>query len=297
MKEVYGNDLPYAGELENLMQIAFVNSHPSIEFAESLPPNVIEVAGLHLRDSKPLDKDLDDFLSAGKKGSVIMSLGTNFRSDTLGEAKITAIVEAFRELKDYNFIWKFETSDQIKNLPSNVRIQPWLSQNDILGHSNVKAFITHGGMLSLQETVYHGKPFIGIPLFSDQMRNVQNSIYGGVAIKIDFDKISKEGVKKSVLEILENRKYKINMENRSKLFRDQPRKPLDLALWWCEYIMRNPNSNHLKPVEFNYGFLGSQFWDVQCILILIIILIYYNVKWVLLKLFKRKPVDVKIKRN
>ncbi|KAG5685002.1 hypothetical protein PVAND_014205 [Polypedilum vanderplanki] len=82
MKEIYGQDLPYAGDLEKMMQIALVNSHPAVEFAESLPPNVIEVGGMHIKESKPLDEEIEKFLSKGKKGSVLMSLGSNFRSDT-----------------------------------------------------------------------------------------------------------------------------------------------------------------------------------------------------------------------
>ena len=83
MKILYGPNIPYAGDLENLHQLMLVNSHSSIDFAESLPPNIIPVGGLQVKEPKPLDKQLNDFLETAQKGSVIMSLGTNYRSDML----------------------------------------------------------------------------------------------------------------------------------------------------------------------------------------------------------------------
>ncbi|XP_070502277.1 UDP-glucosyltransferase 2-like [Chironomus tepperi] len=271
MKEIFGPHLPYVHDLEKLMQIALVNSHPAIEFAESLPPNVIEIGGMQIADPKPVEKELDEFLNNGKKGSVLMSLGSNFKSEFLDESVIVSILEAFRQLPDYNFVWKFENSEKIKELPKNVMIRPWLSQNDILAHKNVKAFISHSGMLSTLESTWHGVPIVGIPLFMDQIRNLRKSENAGVAVKVDINTITTDQLKSALLEVLENPKYKANMKLRSELFKDQPEKPIDRAVWWCEYVMRNPKATHLKPVEFNFGLLGSHFWDIQLISIILLI--------------------------
>uniref|UniRef100_A0A914VX53 UDP-glucuronosyltransferase n=1 Tax=Plectus sambesii TaxID=2011161 RepID=A0A914VX53_9BILA len=53
----------------------------------------------------------------------------------------------------------------------NVYLESWVPQVDLLGHPNVKAFVTHGGQNSILETVYAGKPVLTIPCFADQFRN------------------------------------------------------------------------------------------------------------------------------
>ncbi|KAL7028606.1 hypothetical protein ACKWTF_005919 [Chironomus riparius] len=287
MKEIYGSDLPYAGDLEKHTKIALVNSHSAIEFGESLPPNVIEIGGMQIAEPKPVEKELDEFLNNGKKGSVLMSMGSNFKSEYMEESTISSIVEAFRQLPEYNFIWKFENTDKIKELPKNLMIRPWLSQNDILAHKNVKAFISHSGMMSTLESSWHGVPIVGIPLFMDQIRNLKKSIDEGVAIKVCLQTLTTEKLKSALLEVLENPKYQQNSNLRAKLFKDQPQKPLDRAVWWCEYIMRNPKATHLKPAEFNFGLVGSHFWDIQVLILVLIVLIVLGARCACKKIMKR----------
>lgn len=83
IKILFGKNTPNGADLESLHKIMLVNAHSSVDYPESLPPNIINVGGLQTKESKPLDKKINDFLEAGQKGSVIMSLGTNFRSDML----------------------------------------------------------------------------------------------------------------------------------------------------------------------------------------------------------------------
>lgn len=78
-------------------------------------------------------------------------------------------IAAFRKFPDYNFLWKYESNLEIE-LPTNVMLSPWLNQNDILADSHIKAFISHGGLLSTQEAAWYGIPVIGIPFFVDQAK-------------------------------------------------------------------------------------------------------------------------------
>lgn len=53
------------------------------------------------------------------------------------------------------------------------------------------------------------------------------------------------------------------MNIRSKNFRDQPeKKPLDRAIWWIEFILRNPNPSYLRSPVLDLGFFKSNLYDV-----------------------------------
>lgn len=52
------------------------------------------------------------------------------------------------------------------------------------------------------------------------------------------------------------------MKIRSKRFRDQPEKPIERAVWWTEYILRNPNPVHLQSPVPKIGFLRSNLFDI-----------------------------------
>lgn len=52
---VFGPDCPAVSSLEGKAALALINIHPAIHFAESFPPNVIGVAGLQIKEPKPLD--------------------------------------------------------------------------------------------------------------------------------------------------------------------------------------------------------------------------------------------------
>lgn len=300
MKRLFGPQLPYADDLDKMASLMLVNSHPSIDFAESLPPNIIQVGGLQIKEAKTLPHDLNQFIMKGKKGAVLLALGTNMRSDEIGPVAINSIIEAFRQLPDYNFIWKFETTDMLKDMPANLMIKDWLPQNDILAHPNLKAFITHGGLLSTHEAIWHGVPMVVMPFLADQHRNSHRLVSAGTALKVNYHTITADKLKKAIVEVQHSPKFRKNVQLQSKRFRDQPEKPLDRAVWWCEYIMRNPKANHLRQSTFNFGLLGSHFWDIQIIIILLFLIVVCLVKKVIKMIFftkKSSSINEKIKKN
>lgn len=169
------------------MKLAFVNSHPAINYPESLPPNVIEVGGMHIKDPKPLPSNIQDFMSKGEKGAVFIAFGTSLNSETLRGRINNAIFEVIRDLPQYNFILKFDLKDHNYTVPENVLIQPFFSQRDVLNHPNLKAFVTHSGGLSTQEATWFGVPTVGFAVFVDQFRVgillLSTKCYFGISIR------------------------------------------------------------------------------------------------------------------
>ena len=80
----------------------------------------------------------------------------------MSSEQMEMFLQTFRSLK-YNVIWKWN-EDDISDLPPNVKLSKWLPQQDLLAHPNLRVFVTHGGLLSVQEALYHQTPLVGIPL-------------------------------------------------------------------------------------------------------------------------------------
>lgn len=70
----------------------------------------------------------------------------------------------------YNVVWKWD-GGKIKDLPANVRTAAWWPQQELLGHPKLRAFVSHGGLLSLHEAAYHGAPTLILPVFCDHDGN------------------------------------------------------------------------------------------------------------------------------
>ena len=120
------------------------------------------------------------------------------------QEKVDILINTFSKLK-HKVIWKWE-SDELPNKPDNVLIGKWLPQDDILAHKNVKLFISHGGLGSIVESKYHGVPMIGIPIYGDQMKNVEVIVKDGWALSLDLKNLTEEFLNEAIREILENLK-------------------------------------------------------------------------------------------
>lgn len=71
-------------------------------------------------------------------------------------------------------------------------------------HPNVKLFITHGGLLSTQETTHRGVPILGIPLTADQKLNTAKSVLSGIGVKLDYKNVTKDSLTWALNELLHN---------------------------------------------------------------------------------------------
>jgi len=105
--------------------------------------------------------------SSGSEGFIYFSLGSHIKPSMMQDSVRQAFVTAFSKMKQ-KVLWKWDL-DSIEGLSSNVKLSKWVPQQDVLAHPKIRAFITHGGLLSTEESVYHGVPLVGIPLFGDQI--------------------------------------------------------------------------------------------------------------------------------
>lgn len=172
MEEFYLNKFglrtPTPKELEAKAILTLINIDPVIDGPQPLPPNVIPVAGLHIKPPKPLPSDIESFMNASRNGVILVSFGTNFRSELMALDKRNIIIEVMREMTDYHFLWKYEGDLPASTIPPNVLIRKWLPQSDILANENLKLFFTHSGKLSTQEATWRGIPMLCMLFALDQ---------------------------------------------------------------------------------------------------------------------------------
>lgn len=95
----------------------------------------------------------------------------------------------------------------------------------------------------------------------------------GIAKGVDYLSLNWNGTRQTILKVLENTSYATNAKMISAKFRDQKEHPLERAMWWIEWLIRNPDSGHyMKSPVFRLGFIAGNSYDVVAFAILCIAL-------------------------
>lgn len=129
-------------------------------------PNTVGIGDLMTGQVvKPLPADLQKYIDDSSHGVILVSFGSFF--DYVPRDIAEKFCNVFRSLK-YRFIWKLKMSEHCPDV-SNVKILPWIPQNDLLAAEKVRLFISHAGFNSLAESLYHAKPIIVFPIALDQV--------------------------------------------------------------------------------------------------------------------------------
>ncbi|XP_048220628.1 UDP-glucuronosyltransferase 2B17-like isoform X2 [Perognathus longimembris pacificus] len=239
--------------------IWLIRSYWDLEFPRPTLPNFDFVGGLHCKPAKPLPKEMEDFVqSSGDNGVVVFSLGSMI--DNLTEDTANAIASALAQIPQ-KILWRFN-GKKPDSLGKNTRLYKWLPQNDLLGHPKMKAFITHGGANGIYEAIHHGVPMVGIPLFGEQHDNIAHMVAKGAAVQLDIRTLSSKDLLRALETVINNPLYKKNAMWLSTIHHDQPMKPLDRAVFWIEFVMRNKGAKHLRPLAHNLTWYQYHSLDV-----------------------------------
>ena len=178
-----GYQLPSTEEIMEMRFSVFLsNSHPVTHGSWPYLPNVIEVGGLGVKEAKPLTGDLAGWLDSAKSGAVFISFGSAISPSQMPAEKLDMVLEVFRALPQLSFVWKWDS--QIEELPHNVMIKTWIPQQDLLGHPNLRVFVTHGGMGGVSEALYH-KTGQHITALFIIMTPVINTLHCSTVVKLE----------------------------------------------------------------------------------------------------------------
>ncbi|RXN28591.1 UDP-glucuronosyltransferase 2A1-like protein [Labeo rohita] len=272
--EYFGRPTSYC-EMMGKADIWLIRTYWDFEFPRPFLPNIKYVGGLHCTPAKPLPKDMEEFVqSSGDDGIVVFSLGSMI--DKLPKETSNMIASALARIPQ-KVLWQYG-GEKPDTLGENTRIYKWIPQNDLLGHPKTRAFITHGGINGIYEAIYHGIPMVGIPLCADQPDNLVHMKARGAAVVIDNIKtMQPQDLLDGVNAIINDPSYKENAMRLSRIHHDRPIKPLDEAVFWIEFVMRNKGAKHLRVEAHNLTWYQYHCLDVFAFLITILTVVIYVV--------------------
>ncbi|KAF7988260.1 hypothetical protein HCN44_007792 [Aphidius gifuensis] len=275
IRKTFGPSTPSLMELEKTFDLFLVNTHPSLNDPIPRVPGLIEVGGLHALDDDSAELSVADkkWLDESTDGFIYFTFGSFAVTESFPLSTIQAFYKSFAKLVPKRILMRVKRPERLPpGLPSNVKTFTWISQAKVLKHKNIRAFITHGGLMGTQEAVAHGVPMIGVPLFTDQFTNIDLYVRKNIAIRLEHKEISEKKLDFALKEILENPTYRINAKKLAIKFRDRSSSPLDTACYWIDYIGRH-GKNALRSRTLDMAWWQVQLLDVYAAIIFIITMI------------------------
>ncbi|KAL7387170.1 hypothetical protein ABVT39_019429 [Epinephelus coioides] len=240
----------------------------TLEFPHPLMPNIVLVGGINCDVRNPLPEDLESWVS-GEHGFVVFTLGTMLSEMPV---EMTAVfLEAFRQIPQ-KVIWRY-TGPVPDSIPENVKLMNWVPQNDLLAHPGARAFITHAGSHSLFEGLCHAVPMVMVPISAEQPDNAARLVSRKAGVVLDIFSITTENLLQALNEVINDTRYKENIQKLSALHKDRPLDPLDLSVYWTEFVMRHKGAKHLRPAVHELNWFQYHSLDVITLLVTVMLVI------------------------
>lgn len=256
-------------EAQNEAELCIITADFALEYPQPLLPGNIMVGPLNAKDSQPLPNELEAFVNNSDHGFIVVSFGSNV--GFLAKEKVDMMAIAFGKLKQ-KVVWRLKGHIP-SSLSPNIKISEWLPQNDLLGHKDVRAFVSHVGHNSLYESAYHGVPLIAFPLFGDQAYNAKRVEYFGLGLSVDHKTFDDEHLFQRIENVIYDPRFKNAAIRVSKLLRDRQRTPLETTGDWVEYVLKHGGARHLRAQVFYLSWYQYYLLDVILFLVTIVIVV------------------------
>ncbi|XP_042678545.1 UDP-glucuronosyltransferase 1A1-like isoform X2 [Centrocercus urophasianus] len=259
-------------DLLNSASISIMRFDFVFEYPRPVMPNMVFVGGINCAEKKPLPKEFEAIVNAsGEHGIVVFSLGSMVSEIPMKKAM--EIADALGSVPQ-TVLWRY-TGEAPPNLPKNVKLVKWLPQNDLLAHPKTRAFITHGGSHGIYEGICNAVPMVLMPLFGDQMDNAKRVESRGAGLTLNILEMTSKDISDALKAVINDKKYKENIQRLSELHLDRPIHPLDLAVHWIEFVMRHKGAPHLRPAAHDLNWIQYHSLDVFAFLLAVVLLILF----------------------
>eukprot|EP00884_Botryococcus_braunii_P019292 jgi/Botrbrau1/6046/Bobra.0042s0029.1 len=256
--------------------MVLLNSDFSFEEARHLPPNVHMVGPLMMDEPKPLPADLEEFMQGSENGVIAVATGTIFHLD---KERLVRLGRALSRLP-VRVLWKLSTADVADQaaidelgLRPNIKVVRWLPQNDVLAHNKTIGFVSHCGINSVLEALWHGVPIVGSPGLGDQPDNADRvaGLGAGVALPLLLD-LKEEELYRGVMQLLSDPSYHENARRVSIRLRSHARSGVQRAADWIEVAAVTGGADHLRPLEEQGALLYKKGMNIAVIVTVFVVI-------------------------
>uniref|UniRef100_A0A915PVM9 glucuronosyltransferase n=1 Tax=Setaria digitata TaxID=48799 RepID=A0A915PVM9_9BILA len=252
---------------EKIAQVTYVltNTDPLFDIPRPTIHKVMELGGLSVSNPKPLNEDWLTVVNQ-REAVILVSFGTVALSHMMPNEMKQMLLETFDAFANVTFIWKYEIEEhRIADGHSNVVTAKWLPQSDLLAHSKVIAFLTHGGMNSITETLNHGKPVVVIPIFGDQLQNAVLVERSGIGIKLTLPEAQKRGkLYDAIYNIITDKSYAQKAKRLSNMIAKRPNPAKEQLIKHVEFAAQFGQIANFDPYECGgapYNGVTVELWD------------------------------------
>ncbi|XP_061380254.1 UDP-glucosyltransferase 2-like isoform X1 [Danaus plexippus] len=285
IENYFGRKMADLDLLSRNISLLLVNTFHPLNGVKPLVPGVVEIGGIHLNpNKKSIPGYIERFLNESKHGVILLSFGSLIKTSTIPKYKEEIIVNTLSKFKQ-RVIWKYEESEPEGTLVGNILKVRWLPQFELLQHEKVVAFIAHGGLLGMTESVYSGKPMVVVPFFGDQPSNAAAAANAGFAKIISYIDMTEKDLGDAVRSVL-SEEMQLNARRVSKMWQDRESAPLDTAVYWTERVLRWGHSGKLHTAARDLSLYELALIDVFAAYALALTVILLSVWFILTKLMR-----------
>ncbi|VDK74563.1 unnamed protein product [Anisakis simplex] len=137
-RELADPNFPNVREIAAESALCFVSSDEFLDVARPILHKTIYIGGFGVpNEAQPLDEPYRSMMRKGKKGVILVSLGTVVPSSKLTDQMREDFFKLFKHFSDYHFIWKIDEQDEkARKLAAglkNIDLVRWIPQKDMLG--------------------------------------------------------------------------------------------------------------------------------------------------------------------
>ena len=135
----------------------------------------------------------------------------------------------------------------------NVYVFDWLPQQRLVQEWKTQLLVTHCGLNSLYEALYHSTPVLCVPLFGEQFDNAGRVVSRKLGKALAVKELSRQSLELAIHELTTIPLYAQNVERVSRRLRRAHQSPAEKAANWIEFVLAEKGDvSYLKQVNLPF---------------------------------------------